>query len=575
MSKDAEPGFALRFGRVIAPLVIYFIVACALFPGLIQNLDTHILSDDIFILDDKGIRYGDSDAFNSLWSYWWVQKAVRNFKNPFFCDWVYPPQGVNIFFHNQVLLPTILTLPVSIALGTVAGYNLMVLLLLSSAAWVFFLFCRFGMRLSVAASAAGGAFFGFSAYFMRTAHAHPNMLGGVFWGGALACLSVALFRTDMRRRLSIPFALCFWATYWTSFGEFFMLAWAIGIAVLFRLFSDRANLSAEIRSLGAFLIPVAIGSVSLLSLLASPPSESLARPVVIRLSLKQLFMPSNITLPGGFIPPMFGELDRCYLPVSLLVLAMIGRALSSERAFINWSLAVALTLLVFTFDPWGIPSSVYRSMPMGSGMRFPSRFLPFALFFMSIPAAQGVGFLLAATSRRSSRRKFAIPSMIVLTIVFIIETWPINSHVTSIRRPPVPAAILATIDRSRPLWILFKDERVINDSYQVFFDMPCTEVSHLARGGEMIDQWARSHPIMYALNSISPEPGVVTRDMVLAQADALRRQLDAELSDAGVRYIFTEDPALFYRLPVRGVVLWEGHTGTLGAITDRKDIGGH
>lgn len=317
-------------------------------------------------------------------------------------------------------------------------------------------------------------------------------------------------------------------------------------------------------------MPVAIGVFNLLALRLAPPASLLAREVFIRPGLSDFFTPSNITLLGSRYPPVFGELDRCYLPISLLVLCAVAFFRPAVRPMVHWSIAVSIVILFMAADPLGIPSSIYRTVPMGAGMRFPSRFLPFAIFFLCIPAALGAAHVFSSI-RSGNRSAHRFIFIMLLFIGWVVETYPFNSHHAAVRRPPIPQDVLARIDRSRVIWIIFNKEVVINDSYQVFYDMPSIEISHLARGSEMIAQWAEKHPVMYALNCTSPTPGVVTRDMILPLREKIRPQLERELSDCGVRYIFTEDANLIGKLPLSCRILWSGDGGALGELSKGAD----
>ena len=59
-----------RLGEPLASLAGQSLIAGVFFLPLLARLHEAILADDIFI------RPGQSDAYNFLWGYWWVQKAV-------------------------------------------------------------------------------------------------------------------------------------------------------------------------------------------------------------------------------------------------------------------------------------------------------------------------------------------------------------------------------------------------------------------------------------------------------------------------------------------------------------------
>ena len=146
----------------------YILLGILFFLPLIRNLNTHILADDLFF------RPGQSDAFNMLWSYWWVHEAVLDGESIFHCGRVLPPSGAGLVFHTIPVLPSILTLPVALLSGTVRGFNIMVMSMIVAGAVVYGWFLRTVWKVSGVSSFFIGVCFGFSPYFPPTTKAKPS-----------------------------------------------------------------------------------------------------------------------------------------------------------------------------------------------------------------------------------------------------------------------------------------------------------------------------------------------------------------------------------------------------------------
>ncbi|PYQ02617.1 MAG: hypothetical protein DMF83_23140 [Acidobacteria bacterium] len=200
-------------GEPLASLAGQSLIAGVFFLPLLARLHEAILADDIFI------RPGQSDAYNFLWGYWWVQKAASLGTSPLHCSWVLPPNGADLRLHTLALLPALISYPLGRVLGTVAAYNLTVLGLLVGGAlaaqWTF----RRALGLSPPAAFAAGALFGFSPYFVYKAHAQLHLVGAAFWAGALGQIATAYARHDFGWRRGVLLALFVWATFWSSLAE--------------------------------------------------------------------------------------------------------------------------------------------------------------------------------------------------------------------------------------------------------------------------------------------------------------------------------------------------------------------
>lgn len=524
MARPGTVSARTRGGRLrasLAPVVGYCLLAAAGFHPLLARLRTSILADDAFI------RPGQSDAYNFLWTYWWDQKAILAGKSPLSCDWVLPPTGADLRWHTHVLLPALLTLPARALLGTVGGYNVMVLALLVGGAVVVERLLRGPFGRSPLASFVGGALFGFAPYFVFKAHAHLNLVGEVFWGAALAALLGAYVTGDFGVRRGVGFALALWATFWTSFVEFTMLAVVAAVTVL--VFEAGALASGERPAPGRrlrFLAPSLVGAVSLLPFLARGDAAIVRVPVILPLSVADLFRPPRLSMLTGLGSGDTFEFWGTSLPLVLLIPALYGAVLAvrAKAPGARRLVAMALACLGLTVNVLGVPAALVRALPMGEGFRIFGRFFPFLLFFLAIFAALGVDGLVARV--RSLQARLALGLLFVAAAA--LELAPANLAPSPVRGLPLAADVRRALDPSRRLLVVPRGEHLnVLDTYQVDLDLPAVDLSYLAREDpRTTEERVERYPHVYG-----------AAPLALDDPELLR-----ELADLGVGYVLFEEP---------------------------------
>jgi len=517
-------------------LVAYALLAAGLLMPLLRLLDTHILADDIFI------EPGTSDAYNSLWSYWWVTKALATGRSLLDCGWVLPPSGANLVFHTTSLLPAVITYPVARMFGTVTGYNVMVLAMLVLAAWVYFLFLTRTFRVAWWPALFGGALFGLGPYFLFKAHAHPNLIGAAFWGGALAALLHAYLHRTWSVRQGVLLALALWATFWTSFVEFFMVAsMSAAVVVAFELRpSTRRRFSVGDRL--RFYLPSLAGLPSLLVFLAAPETGIIERPLFDMFGVGEFFSFPRLSGLAVLATSRSSEYWGIYLPWSALVPGVVGfySAWRDCRVRAATLALLALTALLLCADPFNLPSLLLRLLPMAGGFQVFARFFPFFLFFLLIFAALGFQRLI---SWRLPLGHLAAGFLVVLAVM---ETYPVHLQPSAVKS--LPREVRHELAEDAFVMVVPQAElRNVHDTYQVALDRPCVHLSYLARGTiELLEHRISTYPAVYG---------------------GKRPRLDARFPDEaarlGIRYLLFEEPSQAAALPFPTRTVWTGTRETV------------
>jgi hypothetical protein len=506
---------------VVGAAGAYLLLTALFVHRLIPRLGTHILADDGFL------RPGQSDAFNFLWNAWWVQKALGSGGNPFFCDWVLPPTGLNLFYDTHLLVPTVAAWPFAAVFGATAGYNLMALGLLAAGATVYFAFLRRTLDLGTPAAFLGGAFFGLSPYFVFKAHAHLNMTGAAFWGAAIAVFLHAYLKNRHTGKQGGLLALCLLLTFWNSLVEFFMTGICLAALTIVLETARRDGAGARLRRL-AFALP-ALGAVAASVLVfAAGNVEGFSPETYSALSLRGLFSPTILSPLFPLAPSATPEFWGTVFPMA----ALLPLGLGAWRPFPGRGpvLIAAGVLLALTLDLGGVSSAVLRRLPFAEGFRVFARFFPFFLFFAGILVARGL---------RRPRSVAAVTLTAALTLLAVAEIVPWRHHASPVRGSGWTAREFAGVDRTRGVLLMPNGPYLtVHDTYQVNLDMPCVLTSNVAHRSAADDGVRRERfPILY-------DPAI--------RGDAAR--FLEELRGLNVGYVLFETRAQYDAWPAPGEV---------------------
>ena len=178
----------LRLTTPVVLLPVYGLLAL----GLFAATWTHPFS---FVIGDGP----DPPVF--IWYLRWVPFAISHGLNPLFTNYLDFPDGINLMWQTSVPLLGLLLAPITLTLGPIFAYNLLMTASMALAAWCAFL----AFRRHVArpwASALGGLLFGFSPYMLAQSLGHPHV-GVVF----ICPLMLIAFEEAVLRQQRSPWGL--------------------------------------------------------------------------------------------------------------------------------------------------------------------------------------------------------------------------------------------------------------------------------------------------------------------------------------------------------------------------------
>jgi len=117
---------------------------------------------------------GAGDPAQMSWFLAWTPFALRHGLNPFFTNYIDFPSGVNLASNTSVPLLGLLAAPVTLALGPVASFNLLMRIALAGSAASMFFVARRWVRWWPAAFAAG-LLYGFGSYMTFESSVHLDL----------------------------------------------------------------------------------------------------------------------------------------------------------------------------------------------------------------------------------------------------------------------------------------------------------------------------------------------------------------------------------------------------------------
>ena len=165
-AKPAQPrAWLIRLTTPAALLFLYALLALGLFAATWTQPFSHVIGDG-----------PDPPVF--IWYLRWVPFALSHGLNPLLTSYVDFPDGINLMWQTSVPLLGLLLAPVTLTLGPIFAYNLLMTASMTLAAWCAFLAFRRHVERAWAA-ALGGLLFGFSPYMLAQSLGHPHV-GVVF-----------------------------------------------------------------------------------------------------------------------------------------------------------------------------------------------------------------------------------------------------------------------------------------------------------------------------------------------------------------------------------------------------------
>jgi len=372
---------------------------------------------------------GVGDPQQMSWFLAWTPFAILHGHSPFFTNFIDYPSGANLAANTSVPLLGILASPVTLSLGPIASFNLLLRIALAGSATSMFLVARRWTSWWPAAFGAG-LLYGFGSYMSFEGSIHLDLAFMVIPPLLVWCLD-ELFVTRRRSPLKVGILLGLLSAAQLLIDPevlvFCALLAAIGLVVL--ALANRDEVVARARSaapgvLSGLFCFVALSAYQIAYYLAGPRHISggilsaryiatyhvdLLRPVL--LSVPRVIAPGVRVTSGRAAREISGYLGAPLLAL-LVVLAVWWRRLGIIRfavvcACVTFvlSLGPRLTIYGHTYPIW-LPAAIFEHVPVLVNLE-PVRLTGVGTIFLAIILAVGLDRTRAWAIERASGRSEA------------------------------------------------------------------------------------------------------------------------------------------------------------------------
>lgn len=429
-----------RFRRQshLAALACYTLLALIVTYPMPLHLGDYIIAN----------RPGQVDGYLGIWNIWWTAHALTTGQNPFFTPLLFHPQGLDLFWQTLSLPQGLLVLPITLGLGPLPAYNLLILLSFVLGGYFTFLFIGYALgneqrRPTFWAALIGGAVYAFAPFHMQKVLDAQLEVAAIQWLPLWALATLALLERPCRSLALLSGIALLWVGLGTWYYGLFAL---ITAGLMAPLWSIAPGSEKKTRWLGIHLPTLLWGlsPIALWFIVMAPRLISLIRTGDMLLGDARSEQQAYADLIAFWLPnpnhPLWGAaVTRFYEqlhPGAILwnvSLGLVGSGLALYGVWMSWrtrwrwlilglfAAAMALGAEIFILGRnTGIPGpyALIADLPgVRSGHR-PNHFVLIGLLTTALFAAVGAQALLA-------RARGAEPLLAVglLALVIAVDGW--------------------------------------------------------------------------------------------------------------------------------------------------------
>jgi len=398
----------------------------------------------------ENVHAGYTDPSFYMWNFVWWPHAIAHGWNPLVSHIAWAPDGFSLAAAQTAPVVSLVMSPITLAVGPLAAYNVVMLLAPALGAWTAYLLCR-RVTGSVWPSVAGGYFFGFSSYELGHLTDHPNLSLTLLVPLAVYLVISRVEGTLDPRKfvglLTTVFVLQFFIS-----PEIFLTMALFGLVVgglalwMYGKEHPGRTLVEVLRPIRGIAIAYSLTVLLATPYLAYAVSHGLPRlpaswPFVYTTDVANFVVPTRLHRLGGslmaplsdrFLAPV--DESTAYLGPLVVIVALF--ALRRPRTLLQrvliWSLAaVSLASLGPTLTLAGsrivaLPWTILAVVPILK-LALPARFVMYAWLILSVIVAL---WLAAPGGRRSMKWALVVASAVLLLPNTWLPFWR--------NTPPVP-----------------------------------------------------------------------------------------------------------------------------------------
>jgi len=421
------------------------------------------------------------DAYVFAHSFWWFKKALSSFANPFYTNYIFYPDGVNLAFQSATFGNFLLTLPVTFLAGPTVGVNIALMMTFVLAAWFTFLLA-YRLTGDLLASLVAAYIYAFSPFHALHGVGHLNI-------SSIHCLPAVLYAllrtfTGKTWRWPIVTGIFGGITLMTDQLHTILVA-AAGTMVAVWCVMNHRRLAMELRDIcGRFMVMLAVALVVASPYVAavvhfmSQSSNALKRSVFERGGanmfsgdlLAYLLPTPWHPLFGKLVPEGHSSLEnpQQYIGWSVLVLALAAVLLCWRSrplvrilgvvAGCTFILSLGTTLHIGGQWQWAdgkiikLPYYYLAQAPLFSDIRTPGRFQAATGFALALLAAYGL-MQLRRKYWQPRRELYCRLGVAVVLTLLVMEYLPPSRSFANIPHSPVLQAISRNSGIRTVLWL--------------------------------------------------------------------------------------------------------------------------
>lgn len=385
--------------------------------------------------------------------------AIGNFVNPFFTHDLNFPDGVNLMWNSWIPLPALLLAPITMTLGPIFSFNLLITLALTFSAWCAYLCIRRYVGRHECAII-GGLIYGFSPYFIAHAHAHPNLALGFIPPLMFLLLDDILVRqTKSFKKLGIMLGLLAGAqvVITTELLATEAIAAACGLIVLMLLYPRKikSHFRYAIKSIGlAFGVFVLVALTPLTVMFLGPqhPTNgalfgpntyvSDAYGFVTPSSLQQVRFKNSEEITSKFTDACCIDDTHSYLGWPLVFLLLEVTVSLWFRGIVRFTAITGLLVAVISMGPYlhiggrvttiPLPYKLLSEVPVISNM-LTSRMMIYVYLFAGLLTAISIDNAFDLWKEHKRRGVVTVRFVLLtLALVFLFPKVPFPTRITTV-----------------------------------------------------------------------------------------------------------------------------------------------
>lgn len=414
-----------------------------------------------------GMNGDGGDSWHFLWNMWWIKKAILEYRDLFFTEYLFYPNGVNLVYHTLTIAPGLIVLFLSLFLKPVVAFNLVYLFFMWLAAWGTYCLANMLWKNRKGAFLAG-LIFAFSPYFFAHSLGHFNLT--VIWPFPVMGILLLKQEKEFCWKNSIYLGLLLAFLFLTDFHYFVFASLMVLVTIFYRLFDD-LKIAGNIRWWGQYLVALVVTFVVIF-------------PVLIKsLQVAESYMPTTLLsevsywsadVMAFFVPsfqnPFWGDIAQKYfglynfsgvesvIYVGWIVLFLgAGAFLFRENSMLrkrNWWLVILLVFLVMSLGPFlkiagitdfqisdvkfsiPLPYLWLYKIPIMSIARVTARFYVVISLSLAVLAAYTYAYIEKRIVNKKNLFSRIIGMMLVgvLSLLILIDysSWPMSLQSTDI-----------------------------------------------------------------------------------------------------------------------------------------------